>query len=332
MLFFMNKNLFLNSKAPGEGAYLNTNAVVSCETINNQKEGGTTLQKPENENDEFYNSIAERNDANVVGDIIAYIRNQEKVHENCISRLLLLLFQKSPDLTELSFAKLEKRTGLKIRISGEMFRQVHLAFYVLEKITDAEKKKQMSQLGITVIAPFEGIIDYPNFDTILDEYLESDSKSRDYTIDFLNKYKKPSVKSKGKRKGKVAITSDVIDVSDTPQTEEPKAENKIPSWLGIEPPTGISDGQTLPNPEDDKANNAPQEYAWFDIPGVSVDCKIDVTKRVDIAKRIVELLEIFQGIYTKDSPGYTTVASVIGKISKHATSDYYEYYVRKELK
>lgn len=86
------------------------------------------------------------------------------------------------------------------------------------------------------------------------------------------------------------------------------------------------------NPEDDKANNAPQEYAWFDIPGVSVDGKIDVTKRVDIAKRILELLEIFQGIYTKDSPGYTTVASVIGKISKHVTSDYYEYYVRKELK
>lgn len=180
----MNINLFSNSKAPGEGAYLNTNAIVSCETINNQKEGGTTLQKSGNENDEFYNSIAERNDANVVGDIIAYIRNQEKVHENCISRLLLLLFQKSPDLAELSFDELEKRTGLKIRISGEMFRQVHLAFYVLEKITDAEKKKQMSQLGITVIAPFEGIRDYPNFDTILDEYLESDSKSRDYTISF----------------------------------------------------------------------------------------------------------------------------------------------------
>ena len=234
----MNINLFSNSKTPGEGAYLNTNAIVSCETINNQKEGGTTLQKSGNENDEFYNSIAERNDANVVGDIIAYIRNQEKVYENCISRLLLLLFQKSPDLAELSFDELEKRTGLKIRISGEMFRQVHLAFYVLEKITDAEKKKQMSQLGITVIAPFEGIRDYPNFDTILDEYLESDSKSRDYTISFLNKYKKPSVKSKGKRKGKVAITSDVIDVSDTPQTEEPKAENKIPSRLELSPPRG----------------------------------------------------------------------------------------------
>lgn len=118
----MNINLFSNSKTPGEGAYLNTNAIVSCETINNQKEGGTTLQKSGNENDEFYNSIAERNDANVVGDIIAYIRNQEKVHENCISRLLLLLFQKSPDLAELSFDELEKRTGLKIRISGEMFR------------------------------------------------------------------------------------------------------------------------------------------------------------------------------------------------------------------
>lgn len=193
-------------------------------------------------------------------------------------------FKNLPILLNFRLLNLKKRTGLKIRISGEMFRQVHLAFYVLEKITDAEKKKQMSQLGITVIAPFEGIIDYPNFDTILDEYLESDSKSRDYTIDFLNKYKKPSVKSKGKRKGKVAITSDVIDVSDTPQ-EEPKAENKIPSRLGIEPPTGISDGQTLPNSEDDKANNAPQEYAWFDIPGVSVDGKIDVTKRVDIAKR-----------------------------------------------
>lgn len=130
-----------------------------------------------------------------------------------------------------------------------MFRQVHLAFYVLEKITDAEKKKQMSQLGITVIAPFEGIIDYPNFDTILDEYLESDSKSRDYTIDFLNKYKKPSVKSKGKRKGKVAITSDVIDVSDTPQTEEPKAENKIPSRLGIEPPRGYRTGKLCQIPK-----------------------------------------------------------------------------------
>ena len=328
----MNKNLFLINKAPGEGAYLNTNAIVSCETINNQKEGGSALQKSGNEDDEFYNSIAERNDANVVGDIIAYIGNLKKTCDDCISRLLLLLFQKSPDLAKLSFAKLEERTELKFGISDEMFRQVRQAFYVLGKITDAEKKKQMSQLGVTVIAKFDKIMDYPNFDTILDEYLESDSKSRTYTSGFLNKYKNPSVKSKGKRKGKVAITSDVIDVSDTPQTEEPKAENKIPSRLGIESPTGISDGQTLLNPEDDKANNAPQEYAWFDIPGISVDGKIDVTKRVDIAKRIVELLEIFQGIYTKDSPGYTTVASVIGKISKHATSDYYEYYVRKELK
>lgn len=328
----MNINLFSNSKAPGEGAYLNTNAIVSCETINNQKEGGTRLHKSGNEDDEFYNSIAERNDANVVGDIIAYIRNLKEACDDCISRLILLLFQKSPDLADLSLAKLEEIAGLKFGISDEMFRQVRQAFYVLGKITDAEKKKQMSQLGITVIAPFEWIIDYPNFDTILDEYLESDSKTRNYTIDFLKKYKKPSVKSKGKRKGKVAITSDVIDESDTPQTEDPKAENKIPSRLGIESPTGISDGQTLPNSEDDKANNAPQEYAWFDIPGVSVDGKIDVTKRVDIAKRIVELLEIFQSIYTKDSPGYTTVASVIGKMSKHATSDYYEYYVRKELK
>lgn len=78
----MNIKLFLNNKAPGEGAYLNTNAIVSCETTNNQKEGGSTLQKSGNENDEFYNSIAERNDANVVGDIIAYIRNLEKAYEN----------------------------------------------------------------------------------------------------------------------------------------------------------------------------------------------------------------------------------------------------------
>lgn len=104
----MNKKLFLNNKAPGEGAYLNTNAVVSCETINNQKEGGTTLQKSGNEDDEFYNSIAERNDANVVGDIIAHIRNKEKVHENCISRLLLLLFQNLPILLNFRLMNLKK--------------------------------------------------------------------------------------------------------------------------------------------------------------------------------------------------------------------------------
>lgn len=321
------------NKAPGDGAYLNTNAIVSCETINNQKKGGTTLlQKSGSNFEEVYNSLSERNDSNVVGDIIAYIDEATRIYNMSVSRLLLLLFQKSPDLAKLSFDELEKRMRLKFGMSGEMFRQVHLAFYALEKITDAEKKKQISQLGVTVIAPFGGIIDYPNFDTILDEYLECDSKSRHDTIGFLKKYKKSYVKSKSKKKGKVAITSDAIDVSDTPQGEEPKAEDKIPSRLGIEPPEGILGGQTLPNPEDDKTNNAPQEHAWFDIPGVSVDGKIDVTKRVDIAKRIVELLEIFQGIYTEDSPGYSTIASVIGKISKHATSDYYEYYVRKELK
>ena len=95
---------------------------------------------------------------------------------------------------------------------------------------------------------------------------------------------------------------------------------------------GISGGQTLPNLEDDKTNNAPQEHAWFDIPGVSVDGKIDVTKRIEIVNRIVELLRILQGIYTKNSPGDTTIESAIGKISKHATSNYCQYYVRKENK
>lgn len=328
----MSTKSLINNKAPGEGAYLTTNAIVSCETINNQKKGGTTLQKSGNENDEFYNSIAERNDANVVGDIIAYIRNLEKAYDDCISRLLLLLFQKSPDLAELSFAKLEKRTGLKFRISDEMFRQVRQAFYVLEKITDAEKKNQMSQLGITVIAPFGGIIDHPNFDTILDEYLESDSKSRRHTTDFLKKYKEPSAKSKDGENGIGEIASNVIDLPDTPQTEEPKAEDSIPSRLGTESPAEISGGQTLLNLEDDKAKNAPQEHVWFDIPGVSADGKIDVTKRIEIVNRIVELLRILQGIYTNDSPGVKTIEAVIGKISKHATIDYYKHCVRKELK
>ena len=328
----MSTNLLAETAPEQPGGNSNTNAIVLFETINNQKKGGTSLQKSGNEDEEFCNSIAKRNDANVVGDIIAYIRNRKKACDDCISRLLLLLFQKSSDLAELSFAKLEKITGLKFGISDEMFRQVHLAFYALEKITDAEKKKQISQLGVTVIAPFGGIIDHPNFDAILDEYLECDSKSRNDTIGFLEKYKKPSVKSKGKKKGKVVITSDVIDVSDTSQTEEPKAEDKIPSRLGIEPPTGISGGQTLLNPEDDKANNVPQERAWFDIPGVSVDGKIDVTKRIESVNRIVELLRILQGIYTKNSPGDTTIESAIGKISKHTTSNYCQYYVRKEDK
>ena len=328
----MSTNSYINNKAPGEGAYLNTNAIVSCETINNQKKGGTTLQKSGNNFEEVYDSLAERNDVNVVGDIIVCIDKASRAYSNCISRLLLLLFQKSPDLVELSFAKLEKRTGLKFGISGEMFRLVRQAFYVLEKIKDTEKKKRINQLGITIIAQFGGIIDHPKFDAILDEYIENDSQKRNDTTDFLLKYKKPSVKSKDKRKGKVTINSDVIDASDTPQTEEPKAENKIPSRLGIESPSEISGGQTLLNLEDDKANNAPQEHAWFDIPGVSVDGKIDVTKRVKIVNRIVELLRILQGIYTNDSPGVSTIEAVIGKISKHATIDSYEHYVRKELK
>ena len=121
----------------------------------------------------------------------------------CVSRLLLLLFQKSPDLAELSFAKLEKITGLKFGISDEMFRQVRQVFYVLEKITDAEKKKQISQLGVTVIAPFGGIIDHPNFDAILDEYLECDSKSRNDTIGFWRNTRNHPLNPKVRKRGKL---------------------------------------------------------------------------------------------------------------------------------
>ena len=328
----MNTNLFSNNKAPGEGAYLNTNAIVSCETINNQKKGGTTLQKSGNNFEEVYDSLAERNDANVVGDIIVCIDKASRAYSNCISRLLLLLFQKSHDLAELSLDELEKIKGLKLGISAEMFRQVHMAFNVLNKITDAEKKKQISQLGITVIAPFGGIIDHPNFDTILDEYLESDSKSRRHTTDFLKKYKEPSVKSKDGENGIVEIASDAIDVSDTPQTEEPKAEGSIPSQLGTESPAEISGGQTLLNLEGANTTQTTQEHKWFDIPGISVDGKIDVSKRIEIVNRIVELLRILQGIYKNDSPGVKTIEAVIGKISNHATINSYEHYVRKELK
>ena len=104
----MNTNLFSNSKAPGEGAYLNTNAIVSCETINNQKEGGTTLQESGNEDDEFYNSIAKHNDANVVGDIIAYIRNLEKLMTTVYRGCYCYYFKNLPILLNFRLLNLKK--------------------------------------------------------------------------------------------------------------------------------------------------------------------------------------------------------------------------------